>query len=220
MGATGINDSALGFISGPSVSVWFMTSVLNLFMEDTRGRFNNDLIVATGPYIDRNRNELITVFLTNPDLKRKKWLFMVDNDMVFKPQDVWDLFSFADRSPGIYAAPYLQENEVLTCGPWDTQEPGKFKHMTVLPTVPTQVGVVATGFTLIHREVLEVLGNQSFTVNSSLQSEDVGFCWRAHQAGYDPWIIPTSRPGHIKQFVLHTDGIRNVVGEDMNLVAV
>src|SRR6185503_7875141 len=42
-------DSLLGFITGPSVSFWFMHSVLNLFKNDVENRFNSDWLLGFGP---------------------------------------------------------------------------------------------------------------------------------------------------------------------------
>jgi hypothetical protein len=218
------SKAALGFISGLSVNVWFMTSVIDLFGSDVNRRFDNDLIAAFGPHIDQNRNWLAETFLTSPELQDKEWLFMVDNDMVFRPEDVWELFWEGDqRGPGIYAAPYMQENQVLACGPWDNNEKlGFFRNLLQLPPNPTQVGVVGMGFTLIHREVLESAGPKPFTMQPDFESEDVAFCWKTQADGnsYHPWIVPSSRPGHFKTFTLYAEGMKNAIGDDVNLVEV
>ncbi len=209
-------DSIVGFISGPSVNIWFMHSVFNLFKADTDQRFAADWLLVFGPYIHQNRNQLVREFLQTD----RDWLFMVDNDMVFQPDDVWVLFDEAkERGPGIYAAAYLIEDSTLTCGPWDGDEPMVYHRMVALPSNPTDVGVVGGGFTLIHRDVLNAVGDNAFATIQMNAGEDVSFCWRAREAGYTPRLIPAANPGHFKQVALYPHNTaRNMIGEDVNLV--
>src|SRR5689334_11693107 len=96
-------DSIVGFISGTSVKIWFMHSVFNLFKDDQKQRFAADWLLVYGPYIHQNRNTLAQNFLEGD----RDWLFMVDNDVVFEPKDVWCIFDEADKKgPGIYAGAY------------------------------------------------------------------------------------------------------------------
>lgn len=211
-------DSILGLITGPSVNFWFMHSLLELFGSDTEQRFNADRLLAFGPYIHTNRNQLQREFM---DIDRQ-WLFMVDNDMVFDPADVWVLFAEADANgPGIYSAPYMIENGVLVCGPWDDQEEMVYHPMIGLPSEPKQVGVVGGGFTLIHHDVFEAVGEKAFSPIQESSGEDVSFCWRARQAGYTPVLVPKANPGHFKQVALFPhEQVRNMIGEEVNLVEV
>lgn len=214
-------DSILGFISGPTVSLGFMHSVFDLFRQDPEQRFAFSMVINFGPYIHANRNQLAEEFLKTD----RDWLFMVDNDLVFTPADVWPLFHEADkRGPGIYAGPYILEDGFLVCGTWDDQVMGGAYHnLLALPEKPTEVGMVGAGFTLIHRDVFAELGPQPF---SSLPGpdgrgcgEDVSFSWRAYEAGINPVLVPECNPGHFKFFTVYPHGMmRNVIGEDIDLV--
>lgn len=210
-------DSILGFISGSSVKIWFMHSVFNLFKADYDQRFAADWLLVYGPYIHQNRNTLVADFLKNTD---REWLFMVDNDMVFEPKDVWSLLEVADeKGPGIYAGAYLLEAGCLVCGPWSKEIELSYHPMNVLPDKPTKVGVVGAGFTLIHRSVLLDIGENWFYEPNALVGEDVAFCHKARLAGYIPWIIPDANPGHHKELVLYPhEQVRNLAGIDVNLV--
>ena len=209
-------DSILGFVTGPSVNFWFMHSVFNLFKVDEEQRFAADWLLSFGPYIHQNRNRLVADFL---DIDRD-WLLMVDNDMVFTPDDVWCLFHEADeRGPGIYTAGYLLENGVLVCGPWDSNVPHVYHPMLALPPGPREVGMAGAGFTLVHREVFEAIGEDWFTALDAVSGEDLSFSWRAREAGYTPLLVPASNPGHFKQVALYPhEQVRNMVGEEVNLV--
>jgi len=216
-------DAILGVVSGLNVSIWFMHSVINLFVQDSEldGRFNADWLLVFGPYIHQNRSELQRQFM---ELDRE-WLLMVDNDMVFVPEDVRGIFACADEhGPGIYSAPYMIENATMVCGPWDDGNapvPWAYHRMVALPSKPTPVGVVGAGFTMIHREVFEAIGPSAFAALGADAGEDVSFCFRAREAGYTPWLVPSANPGHFKQVALHPHGqVRNTIGEDVNLVVV
>jgi len=213
-------DSHLGFITGPTVAFNFMHSVVNLFKDDWQHRLLADYIAVPGPYIHENRNRLVAEFMQ----AGRDWLFMVDNDMVFEPRDVWELFRVADeKGPGIYCGPYLSETgDVVVAGVWDGEVDHVYHPLQHVPTVPKQVGVVGAGFTLIHREVFEAIGSDHWY--SSIRpdgGEDVSFCWRAREKGYIPWLVPNSQPGHFKSYLLYASGtLRNLYGDDVDLVEV
>jgi hypothetical protein len=212
-------DSHLGFITGPNVSFNFMHSVVNLFKDDWQHRFAADYILVPGPYIHENRNRLAREFLE----AGRDWLFMVDNDMVFDPRDVWALFAVAEeKGPGVYAGPYLSETgEVIVGGVWDDEVAHVYHPLQYVPSVPREVGVMGTGFMLVHREVLQAVGEDGFSAIRPDGGEDVSFCWRAREAGHTPWLVPDAQPGHFKPFLLYASGnMRNIYGDDVDLVQV
>ena len=213
-------DSNLGFISGPSISLYFFYSVFNLMKDDWQHRFGADLIIVPGPYIHTNRNRLVQEFLE----AGRDWLFMVDNDMVFEPRDVWTLFEEADaHGPGIYGGPYLDETGVaVIAGTWDKDIPQVYYPLQRVPSEPTEVGMVGAGFTLIHRQVFEAIGSEHwFAPIRPDGGEDVSFCWRAREAGFTPLLVPRAQPGHHKTFTLYASGVmRNIYGDDVDLVQV
>lgn len=215
-------DTLLGFVTGPSVGMWFMRSVILLFKRDLDQRFTADFIISMGPYIHQNRNDLQREFMETD----RKWLFMVDNDMVFEPEDALRLLEEADkRGPGIYSAPYPMENGNFVCGPWSTEADKVYHPLGMVPGEPAQVGMVGTGFTLIHRDVFEQLGPDAFTPlpaddRFSFYGEDVSFCWRAYEKGIIPWIVPV-RVGHTKSVVMYADEkTTNLHQGEINLVRI
>lgn len=210
-------DSILGFITGPSVSFWFMWSVLNMFKNDTQNRFNSDWLLAHGPYIHANRNQIQEQFMDTG----REWLFSVDNDIIFTPGDVYALYDeAAKRGPGIYHGSYILENGFQVCGVWNDEEPMVYHNLVKMPERPMEIGVVGMGFTLVHREVFEATGAEAFwPINGFSSGEDLSFSWRAREAGYTPILVPAADVGHQKINTLYTSGsMRNSIGEDMNLV--
>lgn len=210
-------DSLLCFISGPTVRLMFMWSVLNLFSNDVKGRFIHSWLVTNGPYIHANRNDLQRQFMDTG----RDWMLSVDNDITFTPGDVYALYDEADkRGPGIYHGSYVLENGFQVCGVWNDEVPYVYHNLVKLPEKPTEIGVVGMGFTLIHRDVFEATGPEAFwPVNGFSTGEDLSFSWRAREAGYTPILVPGANVGHEKTNTLYTSGVmRNSVGDDMNLV--
>lgn len=211
-------DALLGFITGPTVGIWFMRSLIDLFKNDADLRFAADYIAAQGPYIHENRNKLTELFLQTD----RDWLFMVDNDMVFEPRDVFALLDEAGaRGPGIYSAPYSMESGNFVCGPWGADDADIAYHpLASVPEVVCPIGMVGAGFTLIHRTVFESVGAAPWSSIDGTIGEDVSFMWRAKEVGWTPWLVPT-HPGHTKSVVLYADGkTTNLYGENINLAKV
>jgi hypothetical protein len=209
-------DSIVGFISGPSLNVWFMHSVFDLLKRDEEQRFLADWLLVLGPYIHSNRNQLQAEFMATD----REWLLMLDNDLVFKPEDIWPLFELADEhGPGIYSGPYLLENGALVCGLWNDERAFVYHPLLGLPQDPCRIGVVGAGFTLFHRDVFTAIGENAFSPVAEHSGEDLSVCWRAREAGYTPWLVPACNPGHFKTIALYPGGrARNLIGEEVNLV--
>lgn len=209
-------DSIVGFISGQNVNVWFMHSIFDLFKRDEDQRFGADWLLVLGPYIHSNRNQLQAEFMDTD----REWLLMLDTDLVFKPEDVWPLFELAEeQGPGIYSGPYLLENGALVCGLWNDERAFVYHPLLGLPQEPCRIGVVGAGFTLIHREVFEAVGENAFSPVAEHSGEDLSLCWRAREAGYTPWLVPACNPGHFKTVALYAGNhARNLIGEEVNLV--
>jgi hypothetical protein len=218
-------DVLLSFVTGPTVGMWFMRSVLMLFKSDPDLRFTADFIISMGPYIHQNRNELQKAFMETD----RDWLFMVDNDMVFEPKDAFALLEEADkRGPGIYSAAYVMENGSYVCGPWSTQADKVYHPLNDIPLDPFEVGMVGTGFTLIHRKVFEAIGRDAFSPlpftpedEFTFFGEDVSLCWRAREAGFTPVVVPAAVPGHTKSVVMYHDRkTTNLQSQEVDLVRV
>lgn len=213
-------DSILGFITGHNVTFHFMDSVLQLYGSDVDQRFGGQLLAVFGSYIHANRNKLQRDFMATD----RDWLLSVDNDMVFSPADVWPLLHEAEkRGPGIYSGPYMLENGFLVCGTWDDEVDVAYHNLLALPEKPAEIGMVGMGFTLIHREVFEAIGENAFRgvmgPDGDDAGEDVSFCWRAQEAGYIPVLVPKCNPGHFKMFTVYPHGpTRNVIHEEVSLV--
>jgi len=192
-------DSIVGLISGRSMSTLAANSIVQLFHEEPR--FGISWLLGIGLYVPHNRFVVAENFM----LSNRSWLLFVDSDIVFQPNDVRALYAQANGQPGVYGSVYASEDGNFACGMFDEDDEGTYRPLGALPDRPVR-GVVGMGLTLIHRDVFTVTGASSFKPYGKSISEDVAFCSRARDAGFTPWIVPASQPGHFKSLVLYSDG--------------
>ena len=77
--------------------------------------------------------------------------------------------------------------------------------MTDLPQEPFKCFALGTGCMLIKMSVFDKIEKPYFYYGDAgqegLMSEDVYFCDKAHQAGYDVWCDPTIEVGHVGKYI-------------------
>jgi N-acetylglucosaminyl-diphospho-decaprenol L-rhamnosyltransferase len=62
------------------------------------------------------------------------------------------------------------------------------------PTEPTPADWLLGGFLLVRRETFDALGG--FDEGFRLYGEDIDFAYRAHQAGWERWLVPAATVVH------------------------
>jgi Glycosyltransferase like family 2 len=148
--------------------------------------------------ISDSRNNLVRHFLEQDD----EWLWILDPDVVFKPETLDNLLSIADPDEApIVAAAYWNEYDgdqrFLT---WHAATEDGLRLFKALPKLEKGVliGSCGMGCTLIHRKVLETLqeahrddpwtwfGHDIIETSLGPQraGEDVTFCKRARDQGF------------------------------------
>ena len=125
-------------------------------------------------------------------------LFLVDGDMSFDPHVLTQLLALDKDIVGAnYHYRYLPlENTVRLLGSMTGE----------LPKEPFQCYSVPSGCTLIKTKVFRTLQKPYYTWEQDQQgnisaTEDVLFCERANQAGFEVWCDPTLSVQHIGDFL-------------------
>ena len=195
-------DTIVAWISGGSVTAGTFDSCLKLAMYDAEANKRISTFQgAVGPYIAKNRNDLIRLLLADFHFE---WLFWLDVDMTFKPTILKTLHEAADATErpivgALYFNRYEQYNkqwlptwlEERSDGNTYIMENFKFGQLQPL-------AACGMGCTLIHRSVFEKM-EQAYGDNPwpwydhdvvelggklVRAGEDVTFCARARELGF------------------------------------
>ena len=145
-------------------------------------------------------------------------IFMVDSDIVFKPEDFWRLWH---HNAAVVAGAYCYSTEALTkeedkrivAGSWDVEF---FKKNYTFPAYTLrqaramanpllEVDWVGLGFALVRTEVFKKIEypwfNSELIVIDDLRdttSEDVGWCRKVQRAGFKIMLDPSVKVNHQK----------------------
>lgn len=135
-----------------------------------------------------------------------------DSDMVFEPDTMVKLF--ADNKPFV-SGMYFRRAHPYTLVAFDDLDIEKksFKDAKV-PTELTKVGAVGFGCVLLKTEVLFEVAAKFGCWFDPLNGfgEDLSFCWRARECGYDVWLDPKVSCGHIGHIVV-TEAMSKAIQE-------
>jgi len=208
----------LGYVHPGKVHTTFAMCILRLLMA-LRHRVTV-VPIFSGPNVAQPRNHLVEAFLAT-DCEH---LLMVDTDIEFTPEDVDALLARDLPIVGArYVSKYEDEPEPVAVGsaalPGGGYGRATEEHLGASSGL-VKVGGLGMGFTLMKREVLEALGSGllwpfaevvvpgkllGVTGDEAdaphLLSEDICFCFRAAEAGYESWLDLDTRVGHHKSTV-------------------
>lgn len=140
------------------------------------------------------------------------WMLHVDADMVLPPHTLQQLLDIQTEQVAISSGVYIQRKmpeQIPEVYVWNADHTAHV-HMNVkdLDPVRTQsVAAVGFGCCLVRRDVYEKVAYPWFEYKSHIQfdrivSEDVDFCMKAHQAGYQIHVHTGLRLGHIHKITL------------------
>lgn len=187
----------VGVIAAKDIAVKTVQTLLLLIRNDHRVA---ELVIKQGPLVYLNREHLVL------DALKKDFthLFFVDSDVCFTP-DTLDKLLAHDKD--IVAANYNMRIMPLTPTVRMLKE-GKevVVPMAELPKDLFKCYAAATGCMLIKMDVFKKLKRPWFFYEAPSETdegkgEDVFFCKKAHEAGYDVWLDPKVQVGHIGEFI-------------------
>ena len=140
-------------------------------------------------------------------------IFWIDSDIVWEPEDFLALY---ESDKDMVSGCYLTANEVNVAA---FKEPLGYmltKHtLTTLGSREVKVGAVGFGFLAIKNGVFEAMKRPWFgsvdipyiDVNGDEQiwhcmSEDIAWCYRATQLGFELWLDTHVKLGHMKRRII------------------
>lgn len=164
----------------------------------------------SGPNVARARNLLVERFLAT----EHSWLWMVDTDMTWQPDALDRLLSDGKHVVGGLCFGMGEGRPVPTI--FDTITLAGEDVIVRVESYPRDrlVSCVATGaaFLLVHRDVLEAVRDRQFSAafpwfqeterDGYPVGEDVTFCLRAGECGYQVHVDTRVKVGHAKTVVV------------------
>lgn len=191
----------------------FMDSLLGL-IAGSSGKYRiRPVAMEVGPLISRARNRLLEEFLKTDD----EYFLWIDTDIVFGISDLEALLALDKAIAGsVYLT--LDESQQPVCAHLDElpDSPGRYTDVSLerlydtegKPMEPFTISGLGMGFTLVRRDVIESLGPIKrlfpFAERDADHGygEDLTFCLRAAEKGFEAWVVPASKVGHMKEIEL------------------
>ena len=183
-----------------SVPVDFMESLMNLACHLKDEGVDFKLKIEAGTLVYFARENLARWAIAN----RYTHVLWLDSDMVFHEEIVEDLqFCGQDIVTGIAHSRRPPFSSCL----FTEIYPGVEKFKGEYPKQAFKVAACGMACVLMSVKVLDAVynkfGNMFQPLNEPLTyGEDVAFCWRAQQCGFDIWAEPTVRVGHVGRRVI------------------
>lgn len=200
---------AIGYVHPVMVAAWFMDSVLKTVSRSAREGNSVDIIsVYSGVNISDARNKVVREFLVKSEAD---WLFMTDTDMVFADDAVFRLIArdravisgccrTGDGGPSLYRTVNLLGRDRLVAA-WPDSGGGLMG-----------VDAVGAACLLVHRGVYRAVLARKFSVaapwfeevndGESLVGEDITFCRRVTECGYQIFADTSVHAGHVKSEII------------------
>ena len=163
--------------------------------------FDLELHFVQGTYIHQARNLIWNSC-------KSDWLLFIDSDMQFNGLDVQQLIE-QDKpiSSGVSLNRFNGQPNVFR------ERDSQYEAMQSLPAAPFTADGVGAGFLLIQRQVLDDyrLPEGPFDLlyapimsarGRQIWGEDLSFCRRMQTLGYQIWVHPGVRLGHVSTTVL------------------
>ena len=173
---------------GIAASDYIRTQTTGMLIALFKARPDMRLIIKQSPYVHDNREQIADDFLET-DCSH---LFFVDSDMLFKP-DVLDSL-LAHNKDIVGARYYRRGRDGVPVVNTRYDMPG-----ASLPDHIYKNYAVGTGCMLVKRAVFEKVPKRCFEMGTREHwlGEDLAFCKRAKEHGFETWEDPSLEVFHI-----------------------
>lgn len=188
--------------------------------------------------IDRARSIVASDFVRSD---KADILFFIDDDVVFNPEDVLKLVQHIQDGKFVVGAVYATKSDPpqISSRFFDNQRIEFNRN-----SKPEEIMYLAGGFTMIHKKVFEKMCfrlplcfanskteksfwpffmpfvvkkmNGFFKKQYEYLSEDFAFCHRAKDCGFDIWIDPSIRLGHVGNYVYTLEDMKRLETSKIN----
>ncbi|TXH08897.1 MAG: hypothetical protein E6R04_09825 [Spirochaetes bacterium] len=145
--------------------------------------------------VQQARTRMAQAFLEQEDYTH---LFMIDDDMVFTPNDVAQVLALAEQGMDIVSGLFCRRSQNK---PVPVVYNEKFEFISP-PAYISKVYATSLAFTVISREAVDAVdGDFSFGLLG--RGEDQEFANLVHSFGFEWWINPAARVGHKSEITLY-----------------
>jgi GT2 family glycosyltransferase len=170
----------------------FVKSLMDLSFRLHRDGVAHEIALEAGTLVYLARNRLANKAI-NEGFDRVLWL---DSDMVFQP-DIVDALEFCGK-PFVCGAFQSRRPPYSSCVFKDIRLKS-LERVKEYGLRPFQVDGCGFACVLMKTEVLEAVSRKHGKCFTPMEDygEDLAFCVRAKEQGYEIWCDPTARVGHI-----------------------
>ena len=175
---------------------------------------------ASSARINDARTAVIRAFLEETD---SEWAWFLDTDMVFGSEILPRLLKTAQAKKAKVVAGlcFILNKKAGSIYPniyiyHDPRQPGeaRYRHAATWPDEPFEVDGTGGACLLVHREVLEAVGEKykdrgypwqeewQDPNTGDMEGEDLVFCQKIKACGYAIWYDPGAAVGHLKEVVI------------------
>ena len=158
------------------------------------------VIFQEGIFVHQNQNNIVDYAVEN----KFDYVFFVECDMVFEPETLNKLLA---DDKDIICANYNYRSEPRCSMVYGLNEKNELIMLgNKLPKETFKCGAIPTGLTLIKTSVFEKLKKPYFFYEYNEEgvmesSQDVYFCQKAREAGFEIWCNPQIITNHIGEYL-------------------
>ena len=186
-------------IGTPTYDGFKTETVLCLIMALRELNHEVHLNFRKGTYVHEARNQIVK----EAQINGATHLMFIDADIAFPKDGIKRLLSHhKDIVGGIYNLKSFPLTTTLKL----VDKAGNLTKSSTekIPKKLFKCHALGTGFLLINMSVFEKVKKPYFDFNTyhgEFMGEDINFCNKAHDAGFDIWCDPTIRLGHIGDYL-------------------
>lgn len=177
-----------------------------------KGNHETAVMFQCGSLIYDARNKLATQSLK----MGADYTMWFDSDMIFEPDTMLKLL---EHDAPIVSGAYFRRSPPYSLVAFDKCDTeNRVWSDLPLPTDTVKCGGVGFGCVLVKTDVLFDVAARFKTWFEPMNGfgEDLSFCWRARQCGYDILLDPSVSCGHVGQIVVNQDFYKTFNGGKKN----